>query len=305
MHKIFIDGQAGTTGLEIANRLKGREDLEIITIDPELRKSQEARYEAFAQADIAILCLPDDAAREAVDLTRELPVRIIDASTAHRIDPVWVYGFPELCTAHDRAIHAAKYVANPGCFATGAIAIVAPLRQEGLIPSNLPLAISAVSGFSGGGKAMIEGYEAGQMPDFFLYGTGQRHKHLPEITHHCALERAPHFMPSVANYLRGMAVQIPLNLADLGMDFATLHAAYEAHYAQSVFVTVHAAPGSPERIDPQMHNGTNHMSLHLCGDEACGRVTVIACLDNLGKGSSGAAVQNLNIMMDVPQERGL
>ncbi|MBM3605298.1 MAG: N-acetyl-gamma-glutamyl-phosphate reductase [Alphaproteobacteria bacterium] len=303
-HSVFIDGEAGTTGLQIRDRLLGREDIRLVQLDPARRKDPEARREAFAQADIAILCLPDDAAREAVQLTEDMEVRLIDASTAHRIDPNWIFGFPELAPEMREMIAAARLVSNPGCYSTGAIAMIAPLVAAGLIEESEALSINAVSGYTGGGKALIGDYEAGRAPVHFVYGLNQRHKHIPEIMTHGGLLIQPVFAPSVGNFAQGMAVQLPLHLDD-DRSIAALHQALSDHYAGQDFVQVVPAADVGERIDPTALNNTNLMRISVHGDEDAGCATVVAVLDNLGKGASGAAVQNLNIMLGLPENAGL
>lgn len=303
-HSVFIDGEAGTTGLQIRDRLLGREDIRLIQIDPARRKDAEARAEAFRAADVAILCLPDDAAREAVELTRNMDVRLIDASTAHRIDPDWVFGFAELAPEMREMIAGARFVSNPGCYSTGAIAMIAPLVAAGLIEENEALTINAVSGYTGGGKALIAEYEAGTAAPHFVYGLTQRHKHIPEIMTHGGLLIQPVFSPSVGNFPQGMAVQLPLHLDD-ERSIAGLHQALADHYADQDFVQVVPADQIGARVDPTAMNGTNVMQISVHGDEDAGCANVIAVLDNLGKGASGAAVQNLNIMLGLPETAGL
>ncbi len=303
-HSVFIDGEAGTTGLQIRDRLLGREDIRLIQIDPARRKDAEARAEAFRAADVAILCLPDDAAREAVDLTRDMDVRLIDASTAHRIDPDWVFGYAELAPEMRELIAGARFVSNPGCYSTGSIAMIAPLVAAGLIEENEALTINAVSGYTGGGKALIAEYEAQTAPPHFVYGLTQRHKHIPEIMTHGGLLIQPIFSPSVGNFAQGMAVQLPLHLDD-ERSIAGLHQALSDHYAGQDFVQVVPADQIGARIDPTAMNGTNVMQISVHGDEDAGCANVIAVLDNLGKGASGAAVQNLNIMLGLPEGAGL
>ncbi|MFI0396476.1 N-acetyl-gamma-glutamyl-phosphate reductase [Paracoccus jiaweipingae] len=304
MARLFIDGEAGTTGLQIRDRVMNRPDIELIQVDPARRKDPDARREAFAAADIAILCLPDAAAREAAALAEGMAVRIIDASSAHRVDPDWVFGFAELDATAKSRIADARRVSNPGCYATGAIAILAPLVAAGLIAPGEAVSINAVSGYTGGGKDLIAEYESGTAPAHFIYGLTQSHKHLPEIMRYSGLTTRPVFAPSVGNFAQGMAVQVPLHLTG-PRRLGALQEALSAHYDGQRFVRV-AQPGSGgARIVPTALNGSNMLEISVHGDQQNGCATVVAVLDNLGKGASGAAVQSMNLMIGADEGEGL
>jgi N-acetyl-gamma-glutamyl-phosphate reductase len=306
--KVFIDGEAGTTGLQIATRLKARGDLELLSIDEAKRKDPDARAKVMKKADAVILCLPDDAARLAVSLVENPNTVIIDASTAHRTAPGWVYGFAEMDKGQRAAIAASTRISNPGCYPTGFIALVRPLIVSGLVPNDWPLTVNAVSGYSGGGKPMIAEFEERQTEDNYrIYAMGQTHKHPPEMKKHAGLAHTPMFMPAVGRFAQGMIIEVPLPLWALPKKpkRAALHAQLTATYAGERFVkVVPLAEGDAiKTLGAEGCNDTNRLELYVFGTDEQARL--VARLDNLGKGASGAAVQNLNIALGLDEAAGL
>jgi N-acetyl-gamma-glutamyl-phosphate reductase len=312
--KVFIDGEAGTTGLQIRERLAGRRDLEVISIAQDKRKDQEERKRLLNLADIAILCLPDDAAKESVSLIENSTTRVIDASTAFRVNPDWVYGFAEMDKGQSDRIANARFVANPGCWPQGLIGGVRPLVDAGLLPADMLVTYNGISGYTGGGKSMIGEYEAAgaSASHFMPYGLTFNHKHVPEMTLYTKLSHTPLFVPTVGDFAQGMTTFVPLQLGDLGKvpTGKQIHAALADHYAgiRDSFVSV--APFDPElgkspALDPQAHNGTNQLTLHVFAHDQKAQAVLVAVYDNLGKGASGAAVQNMNLMLGVAADTSL
>jgi N-acetyl-gamma-glutamyl-phosphate reductase len=312
--RVFIDGEAGTTGLKIRERLLARDDISLLSVDPSRRKDPAARRDCLNAADAVVLCLPDEAAREAVSLIDNPAVRVVDASTAHRTAPHWTYGFPELSPDQKQAIRGSKRVSNPGCYPTGFLALVRPLIADGLLPADWPVTVNAVSGYSGGGRSMIAQFENRADPAYTTtayrpYALGLSHKHVAEMQAHSGLAHPPLFAPAVGRFLQGMIVEVPLPLwAIPGWPAVDdLRRSLARAYAGHPFVEVASAEeaAAATGLDPEALNGTNRMRLYVFGAEETGQVRLAAVLDNLGKGASGAAVQNLNLMLGLEETKGL
>jgi len=314
-YNVFIDGEEGTTGLQIRERLESRSELSLIHLADNERKDPQARRRALIAADVSILCLPDDASREAVKLVEGENSRLIDASTAHRTADGWIYGFPEMAPDQRALIAKSNRVTNPGCYPTGAIALLAPLIKGELLPADYPVTINAVSGYSGGGKPLIARMENAESEnaissEYFAYGLGLEHKHVPEILQHSGLRHRPLFVPSVGKFRQGMIVQIPLQLWSLPSNpsVVTIFELLRDYYVDQNFVSVADNTETEAHLaslDPEDLNDTNHLKLFIFGNEAHGQVVLTAQLDNLGKGAAGQAVQNLNIMLGLSEEAGL
>lgn len=310
-HRVFIDGEAGTTGLQIRQRLENRRDIEIVSIDPQLRKDADEKYKLISSVDVTVLCLPDSAAKETVALASSTNCRILDASSAHRTSPGWVYGLPELTPQQRDLISQAKLVSNPGCYPTGAILLLRPLMDAGLLSPQDFVSISAISGYSGGGKKLIEQYETSgsdNMPKYGMYGLNFEHKHIPEIHKWSGLGQRPIFLPSIGAFSQGMLVQIPLthSQAQPQLNPQAMYQALQARYSHEQFVKVmpynEIETGNSPYLTPHHIEGTNLVKIFVFGSSDRGQALLVAKLDNLGKGASGAAVQNLNLMLGLPED---
>ena len=300
---VFIDGEAGSTGVEVRKRLEMLPEIVLRSLPEAQRKHPSARQDMIGACDLVVLCLPDDAAREAVAMAETLGDRapkLLDASTAHRVDPEWTYGFPEMASDQPEKISISRKVSNPGCYPTGTIGLLRPLVQAGIVPPDYPITISAVSGYSGGGRPLIEAHDRAGGPAFQLYALGLEHKHVPEIERYAGLSRRPIFLPSVGHFRQGMLVSVPLYLDDLPgrPTGADLREALRTFYEGSEHVRV-AAGGKADKLEPDALNGTDRLDLYVCANEARRHAVLVAQLDNLGKGASGAAVQNLRLMLDL------
>ncbi|MDA8001483.1 MAG: N-acetyl-gamma-glutamyl-phosphate reductase [Alphaproteobacteria bacterium] len=306
---VFLDGASGATGVALESLLRGRDDLEVLRLGADERRDDDARRRLLARSELAVLCLPDAAARSVSVLAREAGVRVIDASTAHRVDGEWVYGFPEMCSGQRERIRGAACVSNPGCYATGGVSLLRPLSEAGLLAEGWTPIFQAVSGYSGGGRDLIRAFEGDggehSGTNFYFYGVGLRHKHLPEVFEHGGHVKAPMILPSVGRFRRGMLVALPLPVDAWGggvVSVSGLEDVFRAHYGGEVFVEVVVGEGS-ERLDPEVLNGTNVLRIHIFGGGEAR--LLVACLDNLGKGASGAALQNMNLMLGCPETLGL